>query len=566
MNQSEGEATIKSSDGETEELVKDLRLVATNYKETGSMEAVSVSYSDDKPVAGETVDTSVIIRNTGLKAAEGYKVKVYEVINGVRSQKPVYETTEAQTGIRMAEEGEDDETINNGFLPGVSVSETFEWKLPEDFTGIKSISLYAEVTETGIDEKAATCTVELEGIKIETDYRITNAVVLQTPEGFVLSYDITNEGNATFKDQEVSVKAEFNDLYRAGVSEIWFTEPIDSIGYKETVHCTNMIGISDSLLNHGFANGFVDIVDKDENSVGIGSSFIAALEYPSRIIVNDDADLDTIELRVGESIELNGSYAPQDFYKGGTVEFDLEDGEIAHLSDGRLIADEPGTTTIKAFVYPYGGEKLITVNILAKALELNINSAEIATKEELQLTAVVTQEDAENKKVIWTSSNEEIATVDENGKVTAFRYGKVTITAALEADNTASDTCEIQTRFYDVNDPGKYYYTPVYWAADKEITTGYDRVYFGPQKNCTRQELAIFLWRLAGKPEVSGTIKFPDVVKMKLSKTSDTYKAILWGVNNGITNGYKDGNFQPKTKCLREHIVTFIYRARNLIG
>ena len=53
---------------------------------------------------------------------------------------------------------------------------------------------------------------------------------------------------------------------------------------------------------------------------------------------------------------------------------------------------------------------------------------------------------------------------------------------------------------------------------------------------------------------------------MKLNKNSDTYKAILWGVSNGITNGYKDGNFQPKTKCLREHIVTFIYRARNLIG
>ena len=248
-------------------------------------------------------------------------------------------------------------------------------------------------------------------------------------------------------------------------------------------------------------------------------------------------------------------------------------------------------------------------------------TAEMATETTLQLNA-------SGKVAFWTSSDEEIATVDETGLVKALRYGKVTITAVSADNPNFTDTCEIQTRFYDVNDPKKYYYTPVYWAADNEITTGYDRVYFGPQKNCTRQELAIFLWRLAGKPAVSGTlpfsdtkydessasfqailwcsqqgivkgysdgtfkpkanverkdamimlyrlagkpevtgeIKFPDVVKMKLSKTSDTYKAILWGVNNGITNGYKDGNFQPKTKCLREHIVTFIYRADKVIN
>ena len=266
--------------------------------------------------------------------------------------------------------------------------------------------------------------------------------------------------------------------------------------------------------------------------------------------------------------------------------------------------------------------------ILPKSIILNIQVAEIPTESTLQLKATIEPSDADNKKIIWTSSDEEIATVDQNGKVTALRYGKVTITATAEADNTVFDTCEIQTRFYDVNDSKKYYYEPVYWAADNEITTGYDRVYFGPQKNCTRQELAIFLWRLAGKPEVSGElpfsdtkydessasfqailwcsqqgivrgyndgtfkpkanierkdamimlyrlagkpdvegeIKFPDVVKMNLSKTSDTYKAILWGVNNGITNGYKDGNFQPKTKCLREHIVTFIHRADKVIN
>ena len=261
------------------------------------------------------------------------------------------------------------------------------------------------------------------------------------------------------------------------------------------------------------------------------------------------------------------------------------------------------------------------------AIEIDPAEAEMPTETTLQLTATV-KPAGTDQSVTWTSSDEEIATVDENGIVKALRYGKVTITATSAVNPALTATCEIQTRFYDVNDDSKYYYTPVYWAADNEITTGYDRVYFGPQKDCTRQELAIFLWRLAGKPAVSGTlpfsdtkydessasfqailwcsqngivkgysdgtfkpkanierkdamimlyrlagkpdvegeIKFPDVVKMNLSKTSDTYRAILWGVNNGITNGYKDGNFKPKTNCQREHIVTFIYRADKIIN
>ena len=58
----------------------------------------------------------------------------------------------------------------------------------------------------------------------------------------------------------------------------------------------------------------------------------------------------------------------------------------------------------------------------------------------------------------------------------------------------------------------------------------------------------------------SGKISFPDVLAQNYPEGSDTYKAILWGVNKEITKGYSDGNFKPLTNCLREHIVTFLYR------
>ena len=253
---------------------------------------------------------------------------------------------------------------------------------------------------------------------------------------------------------------------------------------------------------------------------------------------------------------------------------------------------------------------------------LNNTSLQPATNTSIQMKATV-EPDYYDQEVVWHSSDESVASVNEDGVVTVKRYGQASISATLADDDSVKAFCLISPRFYDVNDTGKYYYKPVYWAADNEITTGYDKVYFGPQKNCTRRELSIFLWRLAGKPyaegnlpfsdtvkydqssdsykailwcylagivkgyndgtfrpnnsivrkdtlimlyrlakkpEVTGTIEFPDVVKLNYSKSSDTYKAILWGVQTGITNGYKDGNFKPNANCLREHIVTFIYR------
>ena len=187
-----------------------------------------------------------------------------------------------------------------------------------------------------------------------------------------------------------------------------------------------------------------------------------------------------------------------------------------------------------------------TGELLRALLTINTEKAEIATNSTLQLTA--------NKKAEWTSSDEKIATVDENGLVTALRYGKVTITATAENGETAA--CDIQTRYYDVNDDSKYYYKPVYWAADKAITKGYDNVYFGPQNNCTREAVVTFLWRLAGQPEPKSTKNpFSDVQSGKYY-----YKAVLWAAEQGITKGYKDGTFRPDDTCLREHVVTFLYR------
>ena len=106
----------------------------------------------------------------------------------------------------------------------------------------------------------------------------------------------------------------------------------------------------------------------------------------------------------------------------------------------------------------------------------------------------------------------------------------------------------------------KYWFAPVYWAADKGITKGYDNIYFGPEDECTREQMITFLYRQAESP-------VPKTTKMPFSdvrKGDYFYNAVLWAYENGITRGYSSGPHKGKfgvgLPITREDTVTFIYR------
>lgn len=60
---------------------------------------------------------------------------------------------------------------------------------------------------------------------------------------------------------------------------------------------------------------------------------------------------------------------------------------------------------------------------------LNQKTASVAVGATKQLSATVLPENADNKNVTWSSSNEGVATVDANGLVTAIAEGTANITA-----------------------------------------------------------------------------------------------------------------------------------------
>ena len=124
--------------------------------------------------------------------------------------------------------------------------------------------------------------------------------------------------------------------------------------------------------------------------------------------------------------------------------------------------------------------------------------------------------------------------------------------------NGSPEPASMNNPFTDVKS-SDYYYKAVLWAVENEITNGYGSdTIFNPDGACTRGQVATFLWRAEGKPAMSSAANpFTDVKAGEFY-----YDAVLWAVENGITNGYGSSTtFCPDITCTRGQIVTFLYRA-----
>ena len=128
---------------------------------------------------------------------------------------------------------------------------------------------------------------------------------------------------------------------------------------------------------------------------------------------------------------------------------------------------------------------------------------------------------------------------------------KVTVEASFKEEFP-----DLPNSFSDLA-PSDFCYDAVMWAVGRDITGGIGNYTFGPNLPCTRAQAVTFLWRAAGSPE-------PETRAMPLTDVpvgSYYYNAVLWAIENGITEGTSDTMFSPDATCSRAQIVTFLWRA-----
>ena len=141
---------------------------------------------------------------------------------------------------------------------------------------------------------------------------------------------------------------------------------------------------------------------------------------------------------------------------------------------------------------------------------------------------------------------------EKDGKYTfTMPASKVTVKATFMEDNSMLNF------FVDVP-ADAYYYDAVLWAAEEGITGGVDATHFAPNATCTRAQAVTFLWRAAGSPAPKNSMMpFTDV-----PAGSYYEQAVLWAVENGITDGTSATTFSPDAVCSRGQIVTFLWRSQ----
>lgn len=142
------------------------------------------------------------------------------------------------------------------------------------------------------------------------------------------------------------------------------------------------------------------------------------------------------------------------------------------------------------------------------------------------------------------------------GAVETYKFTKVTEKHTIEARFAKTEDVAPSVGFTDVK-ASDYFFNAVDWAVKNDITNGMTSTTFGPDVTCTRAQTVTFLWRAAGSPAPkSANNPFTDV------KTSDYfYNAVLWAVENGVTNGASATTFAPDATVERGQVVTFLWRA-----
>ena len=94
---------------------------------------------------------------------------------------------------------------------------------------------------------------------------------------------------------------------------------------------------------------------------------------------------------------------------------------------------------------------------------------------------------------------------------------------------------------------------------EKGITNGATATTFNPKGELQRAQFVTMLWRAAGNPEpTTKENPFTDVYE-----TDFYYKAVLWAVEKGITNGATATTFNPFGITNRAQAVTFLWRYLN---
>ncbi|MCR5066691.1 MAG: S-layer homology domain-containing protein [Erysipelotrichaceae bacterium] len=97
------------------------------------------------------------------------------------------------------------------------------------------------------------------------------------------------------------------------------------------------------------------------------------------------------------------------------------------------------------------------------------------------------------------------------------------------------------------------------WCYNKKIVNGYTKTQFKPHNKITRAQLAIMIWKMAGKPSVEGMDCPYTDIEVTDSFTANNRKAVIWCYNKGLIGSITGDRFDPDKEGTRALLTEMMY-------
>ena len=220
----------------------------------------------------------------------------------------------------------------------------------------------------------------------------------------------------------------------AFLNDTAFTEI--TIPRKTTAINSNAFSYPGKLNIYGISGTYAETF-ANENNIKFTNREVNA----SKVELNESQ----ITLNKGDTYNLIMSVTPDDFTDA--VTWKSTDTDVVTVTEtGVIKAVGTGTATVKLTVGNVSTSCRITVLQPVTSISLDRSSISLDSADNYQLSAYIYPSTASNKNVVWESSDPSVATVDDNGMVTALKKGTAKITVKAMDGSNVSASCTVTVK------------------------------------------------------------------------------------------------------------------------